>query len=127
VDRTHAAPETNLVQEERIRVLIADDDASFVEALRVMLETDGRFTVVGAAANGEEAVRQVGELEPAVVAMDIVMPVMDGLEATRLIRDRSPGCQVVLVSGSIFQTRGEEKRRRKRSGPHATCSSPEQC
>jgi chemotaxis response regulator CheB len=89
----------------KVRVLVADDDATFVEVVRVMLESDERLEVVGAAFDGQQAVALARELSPDVVAMDISMPQMDGLEATRLIRAERPGCRVILVSGSIFQER----------------------
>jgi len=73
-----------------------------------MLGADKRLEVVGSAFSGEEAVRQVRVLEPDVVAMDIVMPGLDGIEATRLIHDARPDCQVVLVSGSIFREQGDQ-------------------
>jgi NarL family two-component system response regulator LiaR len=88
-----------------IRVLVADDDPVFVEALRMMLELDERLEVVGEAHDGEQAVALAAKLAPDVVAMDVVMPLMDGIEATRVIRSSQPDCRVVLVSGSIFQDR----------------------
>jgi two-component system, NarL family, response regulator LiaR len=88
---------------EKIRVLVVDDDPNFVEAATAMLAADQRLEVVGGAGNGEEAVEQAAALRPEVVAMDVVMPGMDGLEAARMIRRSQPGCRVVLVSGSIFR------------------------
>jgi len=83
-----------------VRVLIADDHRLFAEALRTILAADRRIEVVGLAASGEEAVQQAGELEPDVVLMDINMPGVDGVEATRRIRAGLPAAQVLMVTGS---------------------------
>jgi DNA-binding NarL/FixJ family response regulator len=95
-------------REQKVRVLVVDDDPDFVEAAKVSLSADGRIEVVGGAASGEEAVRQAAALRPEVVAMDVAMPGLDGMEATKLIRRDQPECRVVLVSGSIFVDRGDE-------------------
>ena len=95
-------------QAQKVRVLVVDDDPDFVEAAKVSLAADRRIEVVGGAASGDEAVRQAAALRPEVVAMDVAMPGLDGLEATRLIRKDQPECRVVLVSGSIFVDRGDE-------------------
>jgi len=95
-------------QEQKVRVLVVDDDPDFVEAAKVSLAADRRIEVVGGAASGDEAVRQAAALRPEVVAMDVAMPGLDGLEATKLIRKDQPECRVVLVSGSIFVDRGDE-------------------
>ena len=95
-------------QEQKVRVLVVDDDPDFVEAATVSLAADRRIEVVGGAASGEEAVKQAVALRPEVVAMDVAMPGLDGLEATKLITKDQPECRVVLVSGSIFVDRGDE-------------------
>ena len=81
-----------------ITVFLADDHAVVRDGLRLLLEAQGDITVVGAAANGRLAVRQVGQLRPDVVVMDIAMPELNGIEATRQIRQRQLPTQVVILS-----------------------------
>lgn len=83
-----------------VRVLIVDDHRLFAEALRAILSADDRIEVAGLAASGGEAVRQADELEPDVVLMDISMPGVDGLEATRQILERQRDTRVLMVTGS---------------------------
>jgi DNA-binding NarL/FixJ family response regulator len=78
-------------------VLIVDDHAGFREGLREALVSCG-FSVIGTASNGREALELAIELGPQVVLMDITMPVMGGIEATRLIRDKMPGVRVVALT-----------------------------
>jgi DNA-binding NarL/FixJ family response regulator len=85
---------------ERVRVLIADDQRLFAEALEAILSTDGRITVVGRAGNGATAVELARDEQPDVVLMDIAMPVMDGIEATRAIRADVPAARVIVLTGS---------------------------
>ncbi|WP_438444246.1 response regulator [Gorillibacterium sp. sgz5001074] len=85
---------------KRWRVLIADDHPLARRAVREMLEDEPEFVIAGEAANGEEAVRLCGELEPDLVLMDIRMPGLGGLEATRVMKQRRPGVKVVVLSVS---------------------------
>jgi DNA-binding NarL/FixJ family response regulator len=80
-----------------IRLLIADDHRMLRESLRRAMEEHG-FDVVGEAADGEEAVRMAAKLQPDVVLMDVTMPVLDGVAATRRVRDELPGTQVVILT-----------------------------
>jgi DNA-binding NarL/FixJ family response regulator len=81
-----------------IRVLIADDSARTREGLRALFATWPEITVVGEAANGQEAVRLVAEYLPDVVLMDLHMPLLDGVQATRLIKQQWPAVTVVVLT-----------------------------
>ena len=81
-----------------IRVLVADDQALFREALRTLLEVQPGIEVVGEAGDGDEAVRRSGELHPDVVLMDLRMPVLDGIAATARLRAEQPGVRVLALT-----------------------------
>lgn len=83
-----------------ITVLIADDHATLRKGLRVLLDYEEGIKVVGEAADGGEAVRLAKKLKPHVVIMDISMPVLTGVEATRQIRAALPDTQVLIVSAA---------------------------
>jgi two-component system nitrate/nitrite response regulator NarL len=91
--------------QRRIRVLIADDQVLFREALRLLLETDPDFRVVGHASDGEEAVALAHKLKPDVLLLDPAMPGRPGLEALRSIASGSRPVHTILVTGPM--TRAE--------------------
>jgi DNA-binding NarL/FixJ family response regulator len=85
-----------------VRLLLVDDDDNYLDLLVALLGVDDQFEILGRAHNGAEAVGLAAALVPDVVVMDIDMPVMDGLEATRLIHEHHSSMGIVLVSGSQF-------------------------
>ena len=91
--------------EDVIRALIADADPVTREGMRTLLELSGRdaVMVVGEAASGEEAVLQVVQLEPDVVFMDVRMPGISGIEATKQIRKANPVTKVILITIDDFR------------------------
>ncbi len=82
----------------RIRVLLADDHMIVREGLRALLEAEGDFEVVGEAETGRQAIQLTKKLRPDVVVMDIAMPLLNGLEATRRIVKDVPAARVLILS-----------------------------
>lgn len=81
-----------------IRILLADDHAILREGLRALLQDDPAMEVVGEAENGHNAVAQARLLHPDVVIMDITMPLLNGLEATRQIKQEDPQAQILILT-----------------------------
>jgi DNA-binding NarL/FixJ family response regulator len=88
------------VSDRRLRILICEDDERLAALVNETLASDGRFDVVGRATTGDEAVRLAEEHDPDVVLMDIGMPGLDGIDATRAIRERDARQHVVIYTGS---------------------------
>ncbi len=82
----------------RVRVLLAFDAPHFRSLMRRRLESDHRFVIVGEAANGAEAVELAEQTRPDVAVIDLSMPVMDGLETIRTMRERVPDTKTVLLA-----------------------------
>jgi DNA-binding NarL/FixJ family response regulator len=93
------------------RILIAEDDESFLDVIAVLLEQDDGFTVAGKARDGRETVALAERLSPDAIVVDIEMPVLDGVEATKLLRAAAPGLPIVAVSGHDYEERVLEIRR----------------
>jgi DNA-binding NarL/FixJ family response regulator len=81
-----------------IRILIADDHEILREGLRSLLAAEPDLEVIGEAADGEQAIQRTGELQPDVVVMDIALPGISGIDATRAILREHPGVRVVILS-----------------------------
>ena len=82
----------------KTRILLADDHDVVRSGLRALLQTSPNFAIVGEAVDGEEAVRMTQETKPDVVIMDISMPNLDGIAATKVIKDKLPGVKVVILT-----------------------------
>ncbi len=83
---------------EQIRVLVADDHRFYREGVRTLLASEPDIVVVGEAANGEEAVERANELEPDVILMDLKMPGLNGIEATRRVLDTQPQIAILVIT-----------------------------
>ena len=100
-----------------MRLLIADDIAQVRQDLLLALELAGGLQVIGEAADGQAAVTLAERLQPDVILMDLEMPVLDGYQATRQIKDRCPACRLVALT-----VHGDEKL--PPSKPSSTASMP---
>jgi len=84
-----------------IRILVVDDHSVVRQGLKMFLGLDPELEIVGEAENGAEAVKMAGELKPDVVLMDMLMPVMDGIEATKTIRSTMPDTEVIALTSVL--------------------------
>ncbi len=87
-----------MIQPKQITVLLAEDHAVVRQGLCALLTADGNFLIVGQARTGREAVEQAQALRPDVILMDVAMPVLNGLEATRQILAANPAAKVIILS-----------------------------
>jgi NarL family two-component system response regulator LiaR len=91
------------MEAQPIRILLVDDDASFLNSLEVLLTGEPGLEIVGKAASGDEALAAAARAEPDVAVIDVLMPTMSGIECAHLLRERYPKARVILISGSIFE------------------------
>jgi DNA-binding NarL/FixJ family response regulator len=94
--------------ERAVRILIADDHRLFAESLMTVLGEDDRVDVVGIAEDGQEAVELAAKLQPDVILMDLKMPVIDGFEATRRIREAALDTQILILTGTDEEIGSED-------------------
>lgn len=87
-----------------IRVLIVDDHSMVRQGLQMYLEGDPVVEIVGEARNGEEALRRAAELRPHVILMDLLMPVVDGFQATRLLRQQLPDTHIIAMTSVVEES-----------------------
>ena len=83
-----------------LRIIIVDDDERIRDALTLFFETRDEFALVGQAAHGVEAIQLCERLQPDIVLMDLKMPVMDGMTATRKIHERFPHISIIVLTNS---------------------------
>ena len=81
-----------------IRILICDDQTIVCEGLRVIFDSDPDIEVIGIAHDGAQAIELIPKLQPQLVVMDLKMPIMNGVQATRIIRERFPGVHVLVLT-----------------------------
>lgn len=91
------------MQDSNIKVLLVDDDALFVEAMRTLIEGQPELSVVGAAENGLEAIELADELSPDAVVIDLHMPLLDGVTAVSRLRHDHPSLCLIVVTGDADQ------------------------
>ena len=101
------APSVN----NRIRVLVADDDSTFLSSLQALIDRQPELAVVGAAADGAEAVELAGRLSPDAVVLDVHMPRLDGVSAAAQLRRKSPSLCLIALTGDDSPALHEAVRR----------------
>lgn len=83
---------------KKIRLLLVDDQELIRESLAFVINTDEDIEVVGLAGNGEDAILKCEELQPHIVLMDIQMPILNGIEATKIIKQRWPHVKIIILT-----------------------------
>lgn len=88
-----------------IRIVIVEDHSLFREGLRLILNRDKRFKIVGEASNGIQAIDVIGDLKPDMVLLDITMPKLSGIEAIPIIKQKSPRTKILMLTSSKDETK----------------------
>ena len=83
---------------KKIKILFADDHAIVREGLRLLFKSDSQFLIVGEAADGTEALELIAKHKPDVAVLDISMPKLNGIEATKIIKDKYPGTKILILT-----------------------------
>ncbi len=94
----NSASNSERIPGERKRIIIADDNAILVEGLKALLSSDPELDLVGEAGDGQEAIRAVEKFKAALVLMDLSMPRMDGMDAIKEIKKRSPWTKILVLT-----------------------------
>ncbi len=118
--------ENRQTSETRVRVLIVDDHAIVRKGIRALLSEAGGFEVVGEAGNGQEALLRAEETRPDVILMDLLMPGMDGIEATRQITGRQPKSRILVLTSFAADSKVFPAIKAGASGYLLKDSSPEE-
>ena len=87
---------------QQVRVLLVDDFAPWIKRLHLLFKKEPGFQIVGEAADGQQAVTQVAELNPDVVILDVALPKFNGIEVTRQLRSELPNLKILFVTGNQF-------------------------
>jgi DNA-binding NarL/FixJ family response regulator len=87
-----------------IRILLVDDDRSFLNSLEALLSGEPGLEIVGTAVSGHEALAAAARAQPDVVVIDVLMPAMSGIECAQLLQERYPNARVILISGRSSKT-----------------------
>jgi DNA-binding NarL/FixJ family response regulator len=87
-----------MINEKKIHIVICDDQSIVCEGLRAILESESKFIIDGLAHNGLEVISLVAAKKPDLVLMDVKMPLMDGVEATRIIHENNPDTKVIILT-----------------------------
>jgi NarL family two-component system response regulator LiaR len=106
----------DMIFSRTIRVLLADEHELVALSLEIAFTVFDDIKLIGRAANGLEAIEMVGRLGPDVVLMDLIMPIMDGFQATVIIRKRYPKVKVIALSASLLM---EDTEAAMQAGAHA--------